>query len=251
MEEEGDGDDLGGHLATLGQHFLAAGAEEEGGGGGEEVSKNTASNYGENREADAATEEVVVGIRDNGDGDGDVTSDFVGEVAPDNNNEEYEDNKSAFRPESETDHRAAPLGGGGGYARGREGGWRDYLLTARRLARARLRREQQATFDGRCGGGDGIGGGGGGDGGKKGQQIGLGGNGEDGDDDDYTDARYDDEEEIEANDIVTCDSNQQVRSGWLSFDLFMHSAYKYTLRAHPQLFSFFFAVPLFRFFAFS
>ena len=214
-EEEGDGDDLGGHLATLGQHFLAAGAEEEEEEGGE-VSKNTASNYGENREADAAPEEVVVGFPD-GDCDGDVTSDFVGEVAPDNNNEEYEHNKSAFRPECEPDRRAAPSSGGYGGGGGNEGGWLDCRLTALRLARARLRREQQATFDGRCGGGgDGIGGGdGGADGGKKGQEIGLGGNGEDdGDDDDYTEARDDDdEEEIEANDIVTCDSNQQqVRS---------------------------------------
>ena len=191
----------------LGQHFLAAGAAEE---QEEEVSKNTASNYGEE---DAAPEEVVVGFGD--DGDRDVTSDFVGEV--DNNKDredEYEgeqNSRFAFRLGCELDRRA--YGGGG---------WRDGRLTALRLAQARLRREQQATFDGRCG--DGIGGGAGcGGGGKKGQQIGLGGNGEeDGDDDDdYTEARDDDdEEEIEANDSVTCDLNQQVRSGCLCFLVF-------------------------------
>ena len=193
MEEEGCGDNVcGGHSATLGQHFLAAGAE-----GNREVSKN---NYREDREEeeDAAPAEEVIG------GDRDVTSDFVG---PDNNNrrQEYENSRFAFpRLGYEPDRRVATVGGVG------EGGWRDGRLTALRLARARLRREQQATFDGRCGGGGGIGGTGGG--GKKGQQMGgLGGNGED-EEDDYTRARDDDDEEIEANDTVTCDSNQQVRS---------------------------------------
>ena len=218
---------LGGHLAALGQHFLAVGAheeeEEEQEKVKEEVSKNTTSNYGE---GDAAPpEEVVDGIRcGDGDGDRDVTSDFV---APDNNNiavydecraaeaGEGEDNKFAFGLEGDHGHGGCS-GGGCGSDRGREGGWGDCRLTALRLARARLRGEQQATLDGRCGGGGGNGGDCGGGGKEGGQQqiwIGSGDGEEDGDEDDFTEGRDDDdEEEIGADDTLTCHSNQQVRS---------------------------------------